>query len=188
MNPRNIVVLMCSALLLAAAQAPESPALRQEAAQVVDLLLGADYSALVESSSSRMKQALPEKMLRGPLNKQIRALGAVQAIGEAEFTSTQDIVTVFVPVQFANAAVRFQITFNKAGEVAGLFIRPGKAPATAWKPPPYSKPDSFHSYPVLNHLFQSGKGTSTPAEYNKSGHVSAPGLAANPTGALANPG
>ena len=32
---------------------------------------------------------------------------------------------------------------------------------------------TFKSYPALNHLFETGEGKSTPAEYDKPGHVAA---------------
>jgi hypothetical protein len=44
----------------------------------------------------------------------------------------------------------------------------------AWKKALGSKSNvTFHRYSDLNHLFATGEGMATPAEYNSAGHVSA---------------
>ena len=138
---------MCLVLPISAQQEPVS--IEERAKRIVELLLAHDHSALLENFTLQMKQALPEEALRGTVTPQIQSLGPLQAVGNPEIAHKQNMAIAIVPVQFAQAAVRFQITFNQAGEVAGLFLRPGEdSSVSAWKPPFYSKQDTFHNLEI----------------------------------------
>jgi hypothetical protein len=134
--------LVLPAMLLA------QPSISEKARQVVDLLLQEKYAELVERFTPDMKKALPEETLRTSVKPRLQALGAVEKFLEPEVQRRLTADVVIVPVQFAKAAVNIQVSFNKAGDVAGLFFRPRVTSTGPYQPPPYSKPDRFRNEEV----------------------------------------
>ena len=147
MRSGYFVLLMCLALPIAALQ--DSASVEDRAKRIVELLLAQDHSVLEENYTPQMKEGFAGEFLSGTVIPQIQSMGAVQTIGKPEVEKKLNMVIAIVPVSFALMDVHFQIAFNQAGEVAGLFLRSGDAAsANAWKPPPYSKPDTFHSVEI----------------------------------------
>jgi dienelactone hydrolase len=144
MRTPYLLLLPASIFLAAAQELPVS----EKARQAVDLLLQGNYSELIERFSPQMKKALPEEALRSAVQPKLQTFGSVQKIGEPRMQRVQEMDVAIVPVQFAKTAIDFQITFNKAGKIAGLFLRPGQPATSSWRHPPYSKPDSFHDEEV----------------------------------------
>ncbi len=119
-----------------------------EARAIVDQILKEDYAALSPRFSAEVKAGLPEDKFRAAVQG-LKSLGAVLEILPPELQQAQGFEVAVVGVKFEKAAINVQIAFNQAGEIAGLFFRPRQAPAaTAYKPPPYSRPDSFRNEEV----------------------------------------
>jgi len=130
-------LLICAAAVLLA-----QPPLAERARQAADLLLGGEYEALAQRFAPEMRKAAPPVALRKAVAPQLAALGAVKEIGQPEVSRAGSYELVFIPVEFERGALRLQLSFNAAGEIAGLFLRP-PAPPRAWQRPDYSRPDAF---------------------------------------------
>jgi dienelactone hydrolase len=116
---------------------------------VVDLLLQEKYTQIFERFTPKMKEALPVPTMEAAFKPRFRELGAVEKILDArQVQKDGGMETVVVPVVFEKASVDIQLTFNEAGEVAGMYFRPGTATAAPWQPPAYSRPDAFRSTEV----------------------------------------
>jgi dienelactone hydrolase len=116
---------------------------------VIDLLLQENYAQLFERFTPKMKEALPVAAMETAFRPRFRELGAVQKILDSQQVQKGGgLETVVVPVVFEKASVNIQLTFNEAGEVAGMYFRPGTAAAAPWQPPAYSRPDAFRSEEV----------------------------------------
>jgi dienelactone hydrolase len=115
---------------------------------VVDLLLQEKYAQLFERFTPQMKAALPVATMETNLKTQFQALGPVQRILDSQSRKNGAFEVVVVPVVFEKATVNIQLSFNEAGEVAGMFFRPGTAAATPWQAPAYSQADKFRSEEV----------------------------------------
>ncbi len=68
----------------------------------------------------------------------------MESIGEPKMQLAGANPIMIVPVKLSGMAVNIQFSFNDAGQIAGMFLRPAEqAPAKAWERPAYSKPESF---------------------------------------------
>lgn len=142
------MMLRYSATLLLSIVLLAQPSISEKARQVVDLLLQEKYAELTQLFTPEMKENLSEENLRASMRPRFQALGTVQKVLDPEVQRGLVRDVVIVPVQFAQAAVNFQVSFTKKGEVAGLFLRPRVAPAGPYQPPPYSKPGQFRTEEV----------------------------------------
>ncbi|MEJ5368853.1 MAG: alpha/beta fold hydrolase [Bryobacteraceae bacterium] len=131
-------ILICAAAAALLAQPP----LAERARQAANLLLAGDYETLAQQFAPEMRKAAPPEALRQAVAPQLQALGAVKRIGAPEAAKAGAFDIVMIPVEFERGALRLQISFNAAGEIAGLFLRP-PAPARSWQRPDYSRPDAF---------------------------------------------
>jgi hypothetical protein len=91
------------------------------------MLVRGEYEALAGRFSAEMKKAAPPKMLRKAAGGQLAALGAFQKTGEVEVSKAGAFTVAVVGVEMERGAVRVQVSFHAAGEIAGLFLRPAAA-------------------------------------------------------------
>jgi dienelactone hydrolase len=110
------------------------------AREAAEMLVRGEYEALAERFSAEMKKAAPPEMLRKAAGGQLAALGAFQKTGEVEVSKAGAFTVAVVAVEMERGAVRVQVSFNAAGEIAGLFLRPA---AAAWTRPSYSVPEKW---------------------------------------------
>lgn len=127
-------------LICATAALLAQPPLAERARQAADLLLGGQYETLAQRFAPEMRKAVPPEALRQAVAPQLAALGAVRKIGQPEVSKAGSFELAVIPVEFERGALRLQMSFNAAGEIAGLFLRP---PPPSWQPPQYSRPDAF---------------------------------------------
>lgn len=140
MSRRFALAFCCVACAAALAPAPDVAARAREAAA---LLVRGEYEALAARFTEQMRKAAPPEMLRKAIGAQLPALGELKRVGEAEVSKAGALEVVFVPLEFARGSLRLQLSFDGEGRIAGLFLRPPAAPATAWARPAYSAPEKF---------------------------------------------
>src|SRR5262245_46590836 len=118
----------------------------EQARAAVDLLLGGKYAELSERFTPKMKEALPEEVLRTKVGVALKAFGAVEGIEAPQVIPAGDNTMYSFPVRLSNMPLNVNVTLDKEGKVAGLFMQPrGGFPGapSQWQRPEYSKPDSF---------------------------------------------
>jgi dienelactone hydrolase len=114
------------------------------ARQTITWLVDGKYDELYESFSSEMRGAVTLEALKSSVAPQVGALGKLIEVRKP--SSTQQIggnTVMVVPVKFQVLWIDFTISVNGAGQVSGLFMKPGQETAAEWQSPAYSKPDSF---------------------------------------------
>lgn len=129
-------------LICAAAALMAQPPLAERARQAADLLLGGQYETLAQRFAPEMRKAAPPEALRKAVAPQLAALGAVKEIGQPEISKAGPFELAVIPVKFERGTLRLQLSFNAAGEIAGLFLRPPEH-ASSWQRPDYSRPEAF---------------------------------------------
>lgn len=95
----------------------------------ITLLSNGEFQQAATSFDDTMKRVLPPQKLSEAWNQLIREVGALQEQGEIHHTSSGDyqIVDVSCTFQRGNRVVR--VTFDKAGQISGLFFRPARGMA-----------------------------------------------------------
>ena len=135
-------VLFVLAGLVEAQPGPEASAISHKA---INLLLAGKYAELEEMFTPEMQAQLTEQVLRTQIGRQIRALGAVERIGEPVTQTSGQLTLAVVNVKFSQTAIDWRFTVNQDGKIAGLFFQQAEASEAAqWQRPAYSRPDSFH--------------------------------------------
>ena len=109
---------------------------------LLDLVQGR-VEPVLERFDERMKEALSETRLRETLDRVGGLVGAYRGIGEPFAHRAGDLTVVRVPLRFEAGEMTGQVTFDRAGRIAGLFItrpRPSRrsphAPCTDHRPRP----------------------------------------------------
>ncbi|MGD0580330.1 MAG: alpha/beta fold hydrolase [Bryobacteraceae bacterium] len=120
------------------AQTPE-----ERAREVVALLLAEKYESLYEMSTPEMQKALPVEALRNKVGPIVMPLGKLLETGKPSINKMGVYTVIVLPAKFEATWIDFTISVNEAGQIGGLFMRPGQGPLTEWQRPAYSKPDSF---------------------------------------------
>jgi uncharacterized membrane protein/dienelactone hydrolase len=139
-----IAVVTLGLLLLAPkllAQAPETP--EDVASRTIVRLVEGKYDELYQSFSAEMRAALPVEALKSQVGPQVRALGKLIETRKPSIQQAGGNTVLIVPAKFAALWIDFTISVNGDGQVSGLYMKPGAAPASDWQPPTYSKPASF---------------------------------------------
>jgi dienelactone hydrolase len=133
MFSRALCLLSAGILLAQPAADP-----RDTARKALDLVLAHKHADLLPMFSPSGKAAYTEAV-QAKNDALIQSWGAVESVGTATVRAIGASYIVAIPVKFAHQDVTFQTALNAQGEL-GLII----LSADPWKPPPYSKPDSFH--------------------------------------------
>jgi len=132
------LLLMGSKLLAQTATAPEDVA-RQTVVRLVD----GKYDEIYQSFSADMRAALSLEALKSQVGPQVSALGKLIETRKPAIQQIGGNTVLIVPAKFQTLWIDFTISVNGAGQVAGLFMKPGQAPDSDRHPPAYGKPDSF---------------------------------------------
>jgi pimeloyl-ACP methyl ester carboxylesterase len=137
--------LLASALLMAQpARGPEAAARK-----ALDLLLAEKYPELSAMFSDNFKQTVTLEFLEQRVSAELKEFGAPQNIGQPVLGTDGPNDLVSFPVRFANTSIHVQFTLNPSRQVAGMFFRPPDKPLPyTWKPPSYSKRETFHEREV----------------------------------------
>jgi dienelactone hydrolase len=127
------VVLLSSALTgsLAAQTSPAPPA-EQRARALVDLLVKLDVDAVIAQFDDKLTSLLPADRLRTAWAATIQQFGDFRRQTSARTEMRGAITTVVVTCEFARQPGEVTVSYDAAGKVTGLFIRPAT--------PPYSSP------------------------------------------------
>jgi fermentation-respiration switch protein FrsA (DUF1100 family) len=125
--------------LAQAAKTPEDIA-RQTIASLVD----GKYDDLYQSFSAEMRAALPVEALQSSVAPQVSVLGKLIEVRKpSSVTQSGGNTVMVVPAKFQALWIDFTIAVNNAGQVSGLYMKPGEEAAAEWQAPAYSNPDSF---------------------------------------------
>jgi hypothetical protein len=125
----------------AAPQAAKPPG--ERAREVVALLVAEKYENLYEMSTPEVQKALPLEAWQTRVGPSLKALGKLLETGTASVSKSGAYTVVVLPAKFEHASIDFTISLNDAGQIGGLFMRPGQTPVSEWQRPAYSKPESF---------------------------------------------
>jgi dienelactone hydrolase len=128
------------------AQSAKAP--QDVASQTVVWLVDGKYDELYRSFSAEMRAALSLEALKSSVGPQVNALGKLLETGKPAIQQIGGNTVLTVPAKFQALWIDFTISVNGAGQVSGLYMKPGQAPASDWHPPAYSKPDSFGERPM----------------------------------------
>jgi hypothetical protein len=124
-------LISTACLFVAVAFSRQAPV--DKARLAVDLLLQERFDQVVAMFGLEMKAGLTADKLAAGLRPALQQMGAVRKRLEPQLQASGESQVVTLPVEFANAAVNFIVSFNKAGEIDGLWMRPATpaAPAAA---------------------------------------------------------
>lgn len=95
----------------------------------VGQLNSGDFAGAVARFDNTMKSAMPEAKLKEVWQQLAGQSGAFQAQLGTRTSESQGYRIVFVTCQFEKAVVDVQVVFNAQEQIAGLFFKPGQAPA-----------------------------------------------------------
>lgn len=115
----------------------QSPA--EKARAVVDALLKGDYAAALANPTPDMAKAVTPAQL-AQVMAGVNGNGAVREIGAPDVKAMGGYDTVIIPVTYEKAAFNFVVTFDGAGKLAGLFVRPGAPPTPSAAAKPAKQP------------------------------------------------
>ena len=129
-------LLLCVACITAVAQAADAPSATtctSRAQSILDALKAGDYDKAAAHFDATMRQAVSTDQL-----EQLWATALPAQAGkleDAEKAQSREIgngmTQVVIPLKFAKAWINLQVTCSSDSQVAGLFLRPGTAPAAA---------------------------------------------------------
>jgi dienelactone hydrolase len=132
------VVAMSIATL---AQTPASaPSRTAQAEAIADAIFARDFARVTAQFDETMKAALPGEAFGSGWDRTAAQIGKLvtrrPVVEQRRGPYTIDVISC----QFEKAALDITITFNAAGQVAGIQIRPPVAP---WTPPSYATAGTF---------------------------------------------
>ena len=140
-NIAFLAMLLAAVPRIGLAQAAKAP--EEIARQTVVRLVDGKYDELYQSFSPDLRAALPVEALKSGVGPQVNALGKLLGTRKPAIQRIGGNTVLIVPAKFQSLWIDFTISVNGAGQVAGLYMKPGQAPDSDWHPPAYSKPDSF---------------------------------------------
>jgi hypothetical protein len=103
---------------------PPDPAAAERAVAVLLGLAQGRHAAVRRRFDERMTEALPESQLAETLERVTALVGEYAGMGEPFAHRAGDLTVVRVPLRFEAGEMVGQVTFDRAGKIAGLFIRP----------------------------------------------------------------
>jgi fermentation-respiration switch protein FrsA (DUF1100 family) len=143
----RVVLYGLAAGLLGPAAADEPPELTKKATALVDALAKEDFAAAVQDFDATMKKALPSDKLETTWKGIVKQVGAFKKRGEVRTAKEGKYDVVIVPCEFEKLTLDARVVFSADREITGFFLRPAEG-AFEFKPPPYTKPDSFREVGV----------------------------------------
>ena len=130
---RPFTFALVAALLVSISFSQQAPV--EKARLAVDLLLQERYQEIVAMFSAETKAALTANKLSAGLKPLFQQIGPVRKRMDPVTQASGDSQVVTLPVEFANAAMNFVVSLNKAGEINGLWVRPAVPPTVPAAPP-----------------------------------------------------
>ena len=131
--------------------APAPQANADKAREIVDLLLQKEFAAVGPYLDTDMQKQLPTDVLAQSFGGLMAQIGAVKKQGDAKNSQAKGAEVVVVTVEFEKATLDFSMSFDEAGKVDGLFVKPAKAPATdgaTYQTPAYARPEMLRESEV----------------------------------------
>ncbi len=139
MNRRFVSLpILCFILLFACASCnraaetgdanPQAEQLSQAeilARETLDLLVASDFAAVFSRFDDTMKNAVPQAQLEEVWKSTVNHAGSFRAVKDVSLMRAGDVETVVLSCDFQSASVDVQVSFNDAGQIAGLLLRPG---------------------------------------------------------------
>jgi dienelactone hydrolase len=137
--------LLIAALLLSAgrlmAQQPALAAARvADAEAMMDAMVGGNFASVVARFDATMKAAVTESALQAGWASIGTQIGKFVRRNPARQEAHGNFISVVVPCDFERGKLELNVTFNTAGEVAGLSMRP---PAAPYKLPDYANTSTY---------------------------------------------
>jgi hypothetical protein len=111
-----------------------------QAEAIVDAILAREFAKVTAQFDDAMKAALPADAFATGWDRTAAQAGKLVARRPATEQRRGAYTVVVIACQFEKTALDVTITFNAAGQIAGLQMRPPVAP---WTPPSYAPPSSF---------------------------------------------
>lgn len=131
-----------------ASQPAEKTSVKQARA-IMKELAAHQFDKVLASADKQVRAALPEEKLAAVWTSLEEQVGKFQEIrGVVVSHPAAGITTVTLVSHFERADLDALLSFNSAGQLAGLFFRPSESAAKSWTPPGYAHPDSFTESPV----------------------------------------
>src|SRR4051794_24018934 len=111
--------------------AQDAPATARKA---LDLMLTEKYSDMAPLFTAEAKKDLsPEALAK--IGTQVKAMGAVEQVRDAQVTKSGTNTIVVLPVKFATQILNFRMIVNGSGLISAFFLTPG---GIDWSRPSYS--------------------------------------------------
>ena len=124
---RTVTFALFAALLASVSSSQPAPV--EKARLAVDLLLQEKYQDVVAMLSAETAAKLTADRLSSGLKPLLQQVGPVRKRLDPVTQASGDNQVVTLPVEFANATMNFVVSFNKSGEINGLYVRPAAQPA-----------------------------------------------------------
>jgi uncharacterized protein len=115
----------------------------EPAQQFVESLAKGDFAAAEAQFDPTMKGALSGDKLRDTWQAVVKQVGPFQKQLLARTDRQAGYKIVTVTCQFEKAALDARVVFDAKGQVAGLSFAPAAPEASAFKTPPYAKPEAY---------------------------------------------
>jgi hypothetical protein len=126
----------------AAVQTPAKPP-EERAREAVALLVAEHYEGLYAMFTPDMQKAASVDVWRNQVGPSLKPLGKVLETGKPSFSKVGPYTVVVLPAKFEAQWIDFTISVNDAGQIGGLYMKPGQSPAADWQRPAYGKPERF---------------------------------------------
>jgi dienelactone hydrolase len=140
---RLLILLALIALVapLAEGQIPEKISV-QQARAILREMEAHQFPQVMSRADDRMRAALPAEKLAAVWTSLEAQVGKFQEI-RGVVVSHPGMTVVTLVCHFERADLDAILSFNSAGQLAGLFFRPSESAQAPWAAPPYAHPDSF---------------------------------------------
>ena len=76
-----------------------------------------------------MQKAAPVDVWRNKVGPSLKPLGKILETGKPSFSKAGPYTVVVLPAKFAAQWIDFTISVNDAGQIGGLYMKPGQSPA-----------------------------------------------------------
>ncbi len=106
----------------------------EKARIAVDLLLQEKYADVVAMFGAQMKASLTAEKLSSGLHPALQQIGAVTRKLDPQVQVAGDNQVITLPVEFERATMNLVVSFNPAGEINGLWMRPAAVPPAPTAP------------------------------------------------------
>jgi len=121
-------------------QTPTQSSRTAQADAIVDAMLARDFGKVTAQFDETMKAALPGDTLASGWDRTMAQAGKLVSRRRATEEKRGAYTVVVIACQFEKAALDITITFNAAGQIAGMQMRP---PVVPWTPPPYAPAGTY---------------------------------------------